>query len=201
MSQGPQKKLKNLVLAALLALFSNQATASFSLPDLGDGSLTNPFMPNGFIFGPTFSSSYNFTPTSEFIYIDPDVATGYTYSIYSGPNFSQVILPTNGQAGGQTSFNLHFGSNNFQLSTGTAFDFTAYETAGVSSFVIDGINTSAALDPTKTDVFVTGLKFVSNSPVIVTQIPIVTSVPEPSLLALFGIGMLWLGILRTRKAV
>lgn len=186
MSSKVSTLFSGLFCAGLLALSGN-ANAVFAC---FQGQQCNPYMPTP---GST-PFSFSFTPGSGFNYIDPAVAIGYTYTITSGPNFAAVLLPTNGQAGGQTTFNLQFGTTTTTLTAGTAFDFTGFNPAGFASFTIDGINTSAALDPTNPNAFVTGLQFITNAPVTLTQTPIVAAVPLPPSFVLMGLGLLVLGM-------
>lgn len=191
MSSKSSKFLYSALCAGLLALSSN-VHASLTISQGPPTNLYYPYMPT---LGSS-PSSFSFTPNpyGGFDFIDPAVATGYTYTITSGPNFAAVLLPTNGQAGGQTTFNLRFGTTNTTLTAGTAFDLTGFNSAGFGTFTIDGINTAAALDPTSPTAFETGLRFINTNPVTMTQTPIVTSVPLPASITLFGLGLLSLGL-------
>lgn len=65
---------------------------------------------------------------------------------------------------------------------------------GVDRFRIAGIETSAGLDPNDMTAFVTGLTFVGSDVVSMRMEPVTTlvnaaTVPEPTILALIGLGL------------
>ena len=98
------------------------------------------------------------------IYIDPVVATGFTYTQGAGgANFASLVIP-DALAGGQADFLLEFlyGAGSFfsgSIGVGSVFDFTAYDLLGISQFTIKGIDLSEAVDPNEP--FIVGLTFVS----------------------------------------
>jgi len=135
-------------------------------------------------------------------YLDPQVAIGYDFQIGAGdPNFRSVLLPANigdglydiwgHDAGGQLTELAH------DWHGGNVFDFGA---AGVDFFRILGIETSAALDPNNTTAFVTGVTFTGRGGFTGTQTPITANVdvPEPPALALAGLALFALSLVRRR---
>lgn len=151
--------------------------------------------------------SYKFNMTVEAgvtYYIDPDVAIGYDYEIGQGdPNFRSVLLPT---GIGDGLFDIWgFGPNDAlmlladDIAGGVVFDFGA---AGVSRFRVDGIETSAGLDPANTTAFVTGLTFTGTGMFTGTQTPLTVqlAVPEPSAPGLVALALLGLAAARCRQA-
>jgi hypothetical protein len=131
-------------------------------------------------------------------YLDPDIATGYTFAIGAGdPNFASVLLPAI-----QTDpYTLSFLDNGVQtieqLAPGVVFDFP---TGGVDSFVVTGIDAALHLDPLNTTAFVTGVTFVSAGTFTGTQTPIVTTtVPEPATLLVLLAGTVAAGWARRQR--
>ena len=136
----------------------------------------------------------------ESIAIDPEIAVGYDYAVGAGdPLFRSVRLPSVGD--GQYALSLWNGSSySFQsgLSAGTEYFFAG---TGVGQFRIDGIETSAGLDPADPSAFVTTLSFASTGRFTGTMTPITVSVvPEPTTLALWATGLLFLGRRRWHRA-
>ena len=115
-------------------------------------------------------------------FFDPDIATGYDYSVTGGPNFASVLIPS-ALPKGDSNFTLELaGFGSFPLLAGTEFNLLDKNPNGFSSFRISGIDESEMLDPTNGQAFVTGLTFTNDGTVNVNQLPIVTNssaVPEP----------------------
>jgi probable HAF family extracellular repeat protein len=138
------------------------------------------------------------------IFIDPFVAIGYDYTTGAGdPNFASVSLPI---GIGDSLYKLIVGELEFDLAGGEVFDFIANGFAGgVSKFGVRGIETSAALNPDDPAAFVTQLTFAGRGRFTGSMTPISVfvpdaTVPEPSALALAGLGLLALvPVLRRRR--
>ena len=163
------------------AVFIAGNTFQGELPGTSPG---NPLLPDmigddgSFIFDDT--SIFN---TDEFLYIDPVVAVGYEYNV-AGANFTELLLPT---GIGDNSYNLlldnsggscsGFSPSGDVLTGGIAFSFAS----PTPCFAVDGIEVSAALDPTDPLAFVAGIKLDATGVFDITQTPIVenSEVPEP----------------------
>lgn len=123
------------------------------------------------------------------IFIDPLVAIGYDYEVQSGPNIRSVLLPT--VPGDTDGYDIYVGGSLLaSIMAGQEYFFTG---DGVSAFSVRGIDIDAMLDPANTQAFVTGLTFVGDGRVQMTQTPVTidtdpADVPEPSALALMLLG-------------
>jgi hypothetical protein len=142
--------------------------ANFTILANPDGAtLENPLVP--FFSSPTGENDValniiNGLGVEAPIWVDPIVATAFTYSQgVGGANFASVIIPDPLPLGDDT-FLLEFlyGAGNLYSDTlmaGVTFDFTAFAPLGISEFTIGGIDVSEGIDPT--DPFIVGLTFVS----------------------------------------
>jgi hypothetical protein len=137
---------------------------------------------------------------NEPIYIDPLLAIGYDYQVYSGPKFSSVILPNIGD--GQFElwlWNGVLGKYEFSqmLMHDMVFDFMD---GGIDRFRILGIELSAGLDPNDPQAFVTGLTFSGSGNVEMAMTPL-TAVPEPEIYAMLLAGLGLMGFAGRRRKV
>jgi hypothetical protein len=135
---------------------------------------------------------------------DPVVAVGYDYEVTSSGNaFAELYLP-GGFTDGQyllTILDPDHPKYNEQIAVSgdglaLSYDFTADDPDGVTMFRITGIEEDAGIDPNNDLGFPTGLTFVESTPVDFTQTPLV--VPEPTTLALMGLGTIALARRRRR---
>jgi hypothetical protein len=118
------------------------------------------------LYLPTIDSNgvYNFNLTvqpSTTYYIDPNVATGFVYTIGAGnPNFATVVLPTL-QGSEPYTITWDNGLHTEQVLGGNIFNFLQTDPPGVSTFTVRGIDPADGLDPTSGTEFVTALTFVA----------------------------------------
>ncbi len=141
------------------------------------------------------------------IFVDPIVATGFTYSMDPGaPNFATLIIP-DALPGGDDLFQVSFDGFLETLGVGTTFDFRDFVAGGVSAFTILGIDPAEGVDPT--DPFVVGLTFVSGGFQTTLSIDAITVdtddpgpgvVPLPPAASLLVVALGGLGALRRRAA-
>jgi hypothetical protein len=157
----------------------------------------DPLMPVETNLGWNFS--FGSLPDQQ-TFVDPLITTGYDYSVDTGPNFASVLLPSVGD----DEFALYLWSNtewifDSMLHAGVEHFFGG---SGADRFRIEGIETSAGLDPSNPRAFVTGLTFVDMGTINMSMIPLTAegSVPEPNTLALLSLGsLIGLGFIRRRR--
>lgn len=119
------------------------------------------------------------------IYVDPELASGYTYAVPAGaPQFAGVYIPV-ALAHGQSTFNVSYGGFTGTVQAGTPFNFLTQVPSGVGTFTLSGISPTANVDATNPTAFTAGLIFVpataSNSaPLAITVTPLVATVPFSS---------------------
>ncbi|MFN9175919.1 MAG: PEP-CTERM sorting domain-containing protein [Synechocystis sp.] len=144
----------------------------------------NPILPDMIDDGSFIFDDVSIFNAYELFFINPDIAVGYVYQV-SGVDFTEVLLPNVGD----NSYNLlldnsggscsGFSPSGDILTGGIAFNFAS----PTPCFAVDGIEVSAALDPTNPLAFVTGLKVNDTGVYSFTQTPIVENsdvlVPEP----------------------
>lgn len=125
-------------------------------------------------------------------FYDPDFATGYTY-IATGTTFTTVMIPGEYGDGNFVALPYNEVTQAFDLpgisfSSGDTVDLTQFNPNGIDKLRIEGIETSAQVDPTDETGFVTGFTFSSNS----GEFTMTSAVPEPETYAMLlaGLGLL-----------
>ncbi|QHJ11539.1 hypothetical protein FX988_01773 [Paraglaciecola mesophila] len=141
----------------------------------------------------------------ETIWIDPDVATGYTYTATDGGLFASVTAPTLLSVNDSDGYLLSYLVNGVEqvvaLASGQTFEFDM----PVPEFTISSINVELALDPTDPLAFVTGVAFSEGGQFGVIQSPITefvddsVAVSAPGTFAIFALSLLGLCGLRRKK--
>lgn len=176
----------------------SQSRAFFDFSLLSMSSPPNVFLPT-LVPGATPYYAFNVGNiiAGQQIFIDPLVATGYTFMIGAGdPNFASVLLPT---GIGDNLFDLYLwdGSNFFDSAMLTGGVEYMFAPGGVDRFQIRGIEPSAGLDPNNTTAFITGVTFTGDGQFTGTMTPLTEHVPEPETVALIGLGLV--GMLFARR--
>ena len=114
-----------------------------------------------------------FNNTGGTFWIDPVVAIGYDYIVWSGPNIRSVTLPT---GYGDDIYDLYMWNTTEWYDTGINIDggetYTFTDKFGVDRLSIRGIEASEELDPNNPTAFVTGLSFTSTNEVMMTMTPV-----------------------------
>ncbi len=134
------------------------------------------------------------------IFIDPDIAVGYDYTVHSGPNVIEVLIP-DVLPNGDGDFIIVVNGVQYPISAGNPFNIFANTgiVGGVDEFSILGISTDEALDPADDMAFVTGLTFVGAGTADISQAAIIVSVPEPGVWLLLSVGMMAVFTSRSKR--
>ncbi len=169
---------------------------------------SNPILPNltppqdGLPVDPGWDFEFVVANPTVPVFIDPDIAVGYTYEMQTlGNSFTGVLLPNIGD--GVYDIEVWDGSAWVSAGSATAGDLFSFDpNQEVVLFRVSGIEQSANVDPTSPTAFITGLTFYRAGAVSLSQTPITVSVPEPETyaLALAGVGVLLLSRRRSLKS-
>ncbi|MDR7334500.1 PEP-CTERM sorting domain-containing protein [Roseateles asaccharophilus] len=175
----------------------NPATLPAGVSNIALPTLAPVPTTSGLLAGPVYSFNVADVGPDHVTFIDPVVATGFSYATGAGdPRFKAVQVASN-VGDGLYEVWTWTGSGWQQSATGLAagasFDFTANGfAAGVDRFQIRGIEASANVNAFDVTGFVTGLSFVSTGNFTGTMQAITTAVPEPATYCLWlaGVGAL-----------
>ena len=157
---------------------SNQNSSAWSQSYFDFEPTTGASTPAVYLPTITQTGGYQFNMTvigGQTYFIDPAIATGYSYATSPGnPNFASVLLP----AIQTTSYLVTFLNNGKQVTSTVAPNTVfAFPTGGVSSFTVTGIAAADNLNPANATAFVTGLTFVSSGAFTGTQTPLIDPGP------------------------
>ena len=169
----------------------NPATLPAGVGNIALPTLTPVPTTSGLLAGPVYSFHVGNVGPNHITFIDPVVATGFSYAAGAGdPNFKAVQVASNVGDGLYEVWTWDGGAwqqASSALAAGTSFDFTANGfAAGVDRFQIRGIEASAGVNAFDVTGFVTGLSFVADGSFTGTMQAITADVPEPAT------GALWL---------
>lgn len=125
------------------------------------------------------------------VWIDPDVALGYEYTM-TGGEIAGVVAPPASLVADADGYVVEVAGLAFPLSPGATLDLLAEGLSGVTTLRIVGIDAALALDPTDPEAFVTGLIPVNVDPsgLLLTQTPITEIDPSARAVPLSPIALL-----------
>ena len=116
---------------------------------------------------------FEFNNTGGIVWIDPEVAIGYDYEVFSSHLITDVTIP---HGYGDNVFDLFLKDANglwydsgYDIFAGQTYTFTS----PVSVMSIRGIEATSMLSPTDPSAFVSGLSFDTNGSVVMTMTPVV----------------------------
>lgn len=197
------------IAAGATATYVSQTIFGNSVPPVPGGTEEFPLLP-GSTGGPAGDSFvFELPPGSiaerQTVFIDPAVATGYTYTVTGGSaEFFSVTAPSFGAVPDADGYVLTVGATSVSLASGSTVLFSSFVAGSVFSFTITGIDPVLALLPADPLAFVTGVSLInipSAEPVIITQTPLTSDVPIPLPAAMLLSGIVVLaGAARRRRA-
>jgi hypothetical protein len=190
--------------------YTTQTLFGNSVPPAPGSLETLPLLPDTLDTGGAFVFNIDADDITEgeIIFIDPVIATGYTYTV-TGADFTSVQAPSFAAVADMDGYILSVGGDDYALASGQLINFADLGLAGITNFTITGIDEALMLDPANTAAFVTGVALgnLSTQTITLTQAAIETDtdangpaiVPLPASAFLLMGGMFGLGALRRRK--
>lgn len=169
------------------------------------GSAANPVLPIGqspegvFEFAPIVVTEDSPGMTG-FLFIDPEVAVGYEYTLGGGSKYKEILLPTLGDKDGYI-IEVKNDQGEWEavavVSEGDSYEFAD----GVTTFRLVDISPDLGLNPANPAAFILGVKLDSPSTALFgIQVLTAAAVPEPGTYLLMGAGLLALaGVRRLRR--
>ena len=196
-----------------LRLYTETISADLSGADLSvrvfgaaDGSSeATPILPEAVAFTEDGAPVYGFDISvagADFVFIDPEIAVGYTYEVTGGGAITAIQAPSLGAVADADGYVI-------TLPDGTSFTLLAGEAVtlddSVTRFTLSGIDPALMLDPADQTTFVIGLMFegltgasrlTQTALVVNTDLP---AVPLPAAMPLLLAALGGLGALARRR--
>ncbi len=108
--------------------------------------------------------------------IAPDYTTGYLFLNDQGGNFTSFTIPE-ALPGGDSQFRINLDGQGFDLAAGDVFDFTTFDTNGVDSFLVVGIDESETISPQVDMPFTIGVTTLAGSDASFLAVPVISVKP------------------------
>lgn len=190
------------------ATYTTQTVFGNSTPPVPGRSEFNPLLPDA-IEGAAFVFVIPAEAIVEHqtIFIDPEIAIGYTYTVEGGADFYSVTAPSFAAVADADGFTLIVDGMEFHIASGEQIIFADLGLTGpVYEFMLTGIDEALMLDPENTLAFITGvaLQNIPSGATTIIQAPITTDtganvVPLPATAWLMIAALGGLGGLRLRR--
>ena len=180
---------------AVLALFSTGASANLITNagfESGDTGFSSAYTGGIYIFG---ESTYS-------VVSDPNLAHGGAASYGDHTSGSGLMMAVNGA----TTLGTVIWSQTVSVAAGTLYDFATYISSWYDqnpadlTFAVNGTNISALIEIRNLNTVASGNDFALDD-LYFGEAMFSVEVPEPAIAAIFGLGLLGLGLARRRRAL